>query len=216
MKKYLFVVLFATILFSCKKDPNTNSLINYYLYWGLGDSLQEKYNNDRKYEWYIDQINTGEYSSHNCGPTSVTMAIKWFNRNFNKTPQDARAVYKPNGEDWSTNDIINYLNLNHVNNITIKLDSINQLKSELRDSNIVILCVDMYYIRYTAVNNYRVDKFYYTPLTFGHFIIIKGYLIVDNRLFYEVYDPNSWGSVYDDNTYKGKNRYYRSEDIDVQ
>ena len=42
---------------------------------------------------------------------------------------------------------------------------------------------------------------------------MKGYKIVDDEVYYEVYDPNSFGMRYDNDTLKGINRYYRSEDL---
>ena len=60
------------------------SLIRSY---GLGKTLADEVSNDVDYEWYLDQFNTGEHSLLNCGPTSVTMAIKWFDQNFTGKPR---------------------------------------------------------------------------------------------------------------------------------
>ena len=43
---------------------------------------------------------------------------------------------------------------------------------------------------------------------------IKGYKIVDNEVYYQAYDPFSFGVKYKSDTLKGLDRYYRSEDLD--
>lgn len=182
--------------------------------YGLGCVLEKGQSNNVNHAWYYDQGNTGPYSNVNCGPTSVTMAIKWANANFNKTPEDARKTYRPTGGWWYTSDIINYLNGHSIANYIINIDHINTIQSQLDLGNIAILCLDMYYIRAQKQEKWHVDKFYNTPNTgWGHFIVIKGYKIVDNKVYYEAYDPYSYGKKYWDGSIKGENRYYRSEDL---
>ena len=183
--------------------------------YGLGKNLYEGHSNNVNYDWYYDQLNSGIYYYNNCGPASVTMAIKWVDENFNKTPEDARNTYPCNGGWWYTKDIINYLNQYSVNNYTINIDHIDSIQSQINSGNIVILCLDMYYIRSQANDNWHVDKFYTTwPKGWGHFIVMKGYKIVDGEAYYEAYDPYSYGVKYSNDTLKGVNRYYRSEDLD--
>jgi hypothetical protein len=68
-------------------------------------------------------------------------------------------------------------------------------------------------VRYQSDSRSHADKFYYTDSTDGHFVIIKGYKEVDNEMYFEVYDPGSMGRAYDNWELKGKDRYYRSEDL---
>jgi hypothetical protein len=203
--------------FKDSSSVNIDLLANYYIKtWGLGNVLNAELSNNRDYEWYLDQMNTGTYASVNCGPTSTTMAIKWYNKDFPKTPADARNAYRSTGGWWYTSDIVNYLNDNGVNNRTINLTSIDLLKNELNAGNIIILCLDMYYITYNGNGEIRKDKFYTTTNTgWGHFIVIKGYKEVDNITYYEVYDPNSYGRKYSDTSLKGKNRYYSATDLNT-
>jgi hypothetical protein len=184
--------------------------------FGLGKELTAEHDNTVPYEWYFDQSLTGPASSVNCGPTCVTMATKWFNESFTGTPLDARNTYPMGGGWWYTNNIINYLNGKNVTNWTVPLSNMNIVKDEIDEGNLVILCLDMYYVSNGSSPDYRVDKFYNTNGTgWGHFIIVKGYKIVDNKLFFEIYDPYSFGNKYEDQTLKGKNRYYRSNDLDA-
>ena len=186
-----------------------------YGLWGLGNHLTEERSNNVNYEWYIDQGNTGTHSKVNCGPACVTMAIKWSNPNFTKTTEDARNRYHPNGGWWYTSDITNYLNDNHTSHYVSSLANTTSLINQLKDGNIAILCLDIYYVRYhTKAPEWRVDKFYSTtsPKS-GHFIVVKGYKIVDGQIWFEVYDPWSLNVRYQDGSLKGRNRYYRSEDI---
>lgn len=183
--------------------------------WGLGRNLESELSNNVDHEWYMDQMNTGVHSAVNCGPTSATMAIKWFYEEFTGTPEDARNTYVSSGGWWYTNNIIDYLNLHSANNYTIGLHNIDLLRNELDDGNIIILCLDMYQIRRSSVDEWRIDKFYNTNSEgWGHFIVIKGYKVIDGNTLYEVYDPYSFGDSYSDETLKGKDRHYRSEDLD--
>jgi hypothetical protein len=57
--------------------------------YGLGKNVSYKHSNNVNYDWYYDQYNTSlDYYNVDCGPTSVTMAAKWANENFNRTATD--------------------------------------------------------------------------------------------------------------------------------
>ena len=181
---------------------------------GLGKTLGQEKDNAVPYGWYFDQNNTGSFSLINCGPTSVTMAVKWAQEDFAGTPQDARNTYRADGGWWYTYDIISYLQDYDVNNWTANLSNMNVVRNEIDNGNIAILCLDMYYVKEATTTTFHVDKFYKTDgPEWGHFIIVKGYKIVDGNTFFEVYDPYSMGNKYDDGAYKGLNRYYRSDDL---
>ncbi|MDR0661139.1 MAG: C39 family peptidase [Prevotellaceae bacterium] len=182
--------------------------------FGIGKELQAEKSNNVSYDWYIDQGYTGTYSGLNCGPASVTMAIKWVDESFSKTTEDARHALRPQGGWCYTSDLIQYLNNHQISNYTVALSNVSDLNQYLDAGNIMILCLDMFYIRNEQQANYHVDKFYATnSAEWGHFIVVKGYKKVDNNVFYEVYDPYSFGKKYDDNAIKGKDRYYRHTDL---
>jgi hypothetical protein len=187
----------------------------WYRVYEMAKIVQTSVANDVKHDWYISQHKTGVHSSVNCGPTNVTMALKWVYPDFNKTVEDARNTYHPEGGWWYTNDIIDYLNLCGVSGriIPFGINKSSDLMAELDNGNIAILCLDMYYIRnQTKGIQWPVDKFYYTDIDWGHFIVVKGYKIADRHILFEVYDPAS-SMTYSDGTYMGKDRLYRSEDI---
>ena len=198
------------------KIVSTNNAVT--LQWGLGGfQTQSKFNN-RTYNFYIDQKNTGTYSSVNCGPTATTMASKWSYSAYNKTAEEARAAYRPTGGWWYTSDIHSWLVDNGIPHRFISL-SVNAsstqaiLKEKLDSGKVVILCVDMDKIRNGPADNRRIDKFYSTTPGWGHFILAKGYRKVEGEFFYEFYDPNSWGQIYTTGELKGLDRYYRTSDV---
>src|SRR4051812_35758980 len=88
---------------------NTNSVS-----WGLGHFINSSVSNEKSYNWYIDQSTSGNFAPLNCGPASVTMAIKWADPDFTKTALDARLAYQASGGWWFTSDIDAYLTDNHI------------------------------------------------------------------------------------------------------
>jgi hypothetical protein len=184
--------------------------------FGLGKSVSSETSNDVDYEWYIDQSHSGAHSLVNCGPASVTMAIKWFDKSFAKTAEDARDMYHPGGGWWYTNNIIDYLNEHSVTNRTIVLDQISRLKTEIDEGNIVILCLDMFFVDKFKDPEYHINKFYHTNGPgWGHFIVVKGYKVVDGVVLYETYDPYSFDNSYLSGGLKGKDRYYSAANLDA-
>lgn len=179
--------------------------------WGMGKSETEYYHNDKDYNWYIDQGNTGPASGNNCGPTSVTMAAKWYNKDFSKTAEDARNMYPNDNGWWYTNNIIDYLNYYKIPNTTLRFNDYTQLESIIKDGNIAILCISTAYFKFNGNSRQRVDRFY--SYASGHFFVVKGVRKVDNETYFEVYDPNNWNAKYSDNSPKGKNRHYRASEI---
>jgi hypothetical protein len=187
----------------------------WYRVYGMGPSIQSFVDNDVKYDWFIDQ-NTSMYYYSNCGPASVTMALKWVYPDFDKTTDDARNTYFMDGEGWYTNTMIDYFNLYKANITIIPFgeNKSNDLMAELDKGNIAVLCLDIYYIReQTKGIQWPVDKFYHNAQAgAGHFLVVKGYKVVYGQVLFEVYDPAS-SMRYSNGTYMGKNRLYRAEDI---
>lgn len=185
---------------------------------GFGSFLQQVASNNCSYPWYMDQAYTGPYSFDNCGPTAVTMVCKWADSTFTKIPEDARKAYRSSGGDWYPDDITFYLRDNKIPNSTLELPATTEgvmqtLKRQVDLHQLVIVCLEMYSVRYNGDAHSHIDRFYTINPGVGHFIIVKGYKEVDNKMYFEVYDPNSITVTYDDGTLKGKDRYYRAEDL---
>jgi hypothetical protein len=186
--------------------------------WGLGSFQQDSRFCNKTYSWYYDQKNSGTYASINCGPTSTTMASKWADPTFTKTPLDARNTYGSSGGWWSTTDVHNYFLLYSIPHTfytltTTAATNIDFFKVRIDYGNIVMLCLDISYVRDGPRDDKRIDRFYNSSVGSGHFILLKGYRQVGGSLYFEVYDPNSWGSTYSTGALKGIDRYYRAEDL---
>ena len=192
------------------KKPKTEMFAE----WGLEGTLVSYVSNERSYEWYIDQGSTGPCSGVNCGPASSTMAAHWYDSSFTGTTQDARNEFYNNGGWWYTSDINAYFTNHGIAHSQRSYSSNTEITGQIDRGNIVLLCLDMYYITYGNVSGKRVNKFYNTSGTgWGHFLLVKGYVQTSSKLYFEVYDPYSMGRKYPDGTPMGKDRYYDSNDI---
>lgn len=189
----------------------------YSLNWGLGHIVKKLVSNNRDYEWYIDQANTGPYSSVNCGPSSVTMAMKWYDSTYTKTAEDARNFSPTLGNLWYPSTFTNYMSVNNIPFIHLRLNDDTKATSdlmlkELDKGRILITILYSNFIPFGGTGNRRVDRYY--DWGNGHCIVIKGYAQVDGEYFFQVYDPWDYGAVYsDDGSLKGKDRYYRATDV---
>lgn len=204
----LLIIVFSIIIVGFIKviDAKTN-LKTINPSWGLGTNVTEAVSNNRDYDWYIDQFNTGESSAVNCGPTSIEMAMKWKNKDLSITAEDIRNKYllqDDNGMELS--QIASCLKENSVNIRFLYDVTEEKLKNELKAGNIVIVGMNMSYISYNMVNEERVGKYFEGD--YFHYIVIKGYKVVDDKLYFETYDPGSFNYKYIDGTPIGKDRYY--------
>ncbi len=189
--------------------------------YGLGNTLHAAANVDKGYTFYFDQYGSGTHQYLNCGPTVTTMTIKWGYPSFAGTPEQARSAIHPNGGWWYTNDIANYLVQNGVNITYADLKDISDREYADRLIDIIdkgylaTLCLDMFYVVKDADEDKRTNKFYTTNAKdWGHFVLVKGYKVVDGTVWLEVHDPYSIGKRYDsDNQYKGENRYYEAVEL---
>lgn len=193
--------------------------------WGLGHTEEEYVDNDnRSYNWYIDQYDTGQYYFENCGPSVATMACRWSDSSFNRTAQQARDTLKPNGGWWVIDmpgneaDMNDYLEMYGIpyggrDCSSNTEDMTGKMKQDLRNGRIIILCIDSSYITENYDSGERTGKPYSTSRGSGHFIIVKGFAIVDGQTYFEVYDPANGGKTYSDGTPMCKNRYYSDNDI---
>jgi hypothetical protein len=179
--------------------------------YGLGENLSYEHSNNVNYDWYYDQYNTSpDPFNINCGPTAVTMAAKWANENFNRTATDVSNNFMES-HYWNSHDITCFFDQYSINYYIINLNQIDSIQRQINLGNIAILEVFMPRIRKEENVKWHINKF--NNLNGYHYIIVKGYKIVDNIVYYEVYDPDSFGMCYDNGTLKGIDRYYRGDDL---
>lgn len=187
--------------------------------WGLGGFISEFQSNDRSYDWYINQGNTGPFSSVNCAPSSVVMACRWNDEEFPYSVVDARSMYHPEGGGWYTSDIDDCLTDFNIHHQIIELaesweETSALIREQLDSGNLLMVCIDIHYLQYCSESEWHIDRYYKTiQLGTGHCIVIKGYIIVDGILYFETYDPVGDNYKYSDGQFMGKDRYYRSKDI---
>jgi hypothetical protein len=186
--------------------------------WFGGQEVNYYVGNNRDYNWFIDQGETGEHSNNNCGPSSAVMALHWLDESFSETAEDARNKYLLQGGWWSTNTVQTYFKGHNVDygfiffNSDDKESGIIEMKETIEDNSIILLCVDMGYIPVDPRVDMRINRFY--DYDDGHFIIVKGYVEVDDDSYFEVYDPNNWGQTYpNDGTPRGKDRYFSADSL---
>lgn len=179
---------------------------------GLGKYMTEKVSNNREYSWYVDQAETGEYSSTNCGPASAEMLGKWVNENFKGYAEEARGLHYGDDGGWFTEDVQNYLKSYDVESRMVLNVTKELIISELDKGNIMLLGIKVGEISLNEDSSEEhTGRFYW--VTSGHFIIVKGYIVADGETYFEIYDPNSWYETYSDGTYKGKDRYFKAEEV---
>ena len=175
---------------------------------------------NKAYNFYYDQFDGSTYQAINCGPTVTTMGIKWADSTFTGTPRFARSLIRPQGGWWFTGDVQNYLSQNGISNNVDTLTNIDSLvKTNIDHNNLVILCLDMYYVPQNLIESQHTQKFYGTgSVGWGHFLLVKGYMQLSVGFYLEIYDPYSDGIHYpgfDNTQIKGRDRYYLADDIQL-
>ena len=164
----------------------------------------------RSYEWYFDQLIGGD-----CGPTAAVMAAKWVDSSFSRTAQEVRREITPGystTEWWYTSDIESFFIKYGIDHSIRKGVTSESLKAQLDNGNIILLCMDTSFITRNYDSTSHFGRFY--DFAGGHFLIVKGYMTgSDGKLYFEVYDPNSFGDTYSDGTLKGKDRYYLASEL---
>jgi len=187
-------------------------------YFGVGGNILNQKSLNKTYDYYVDQFDGSTFQAINCGPTVSTMAIKWADSTFTRTPLDARNEILPGGGWWYTGNIQNYLSEHSINNSVDTLaDLPGLIKQSINNGDAVILCLDMYSVPYNPLIYEHTQKFYTTLAAgWGHFILIKGYRETNTNFYLEAYDPYSGGLRYTalggDQLF-GRDRYYRADDI---
>jgi len=163
----------------------------------------------RKYDWYLDQSITGEYSNVNCGPTCAVMAAKWYDENFKMTVEEAREqipndvdeAYASVKDGWNINTMRTFLDSENIPHEIYRGISYDDIVRQLNMGHIMIVSVDMKYI-------------YKTEESVFHYIIIKGIRTVEEEEFFEIYNPFSHHvRTFSTGELIGKNCLYLCDDV---
>ena len=173
--------------------------------YGLGKNLSAEHSNNRSYEWYIDQ------GVMNCGHTCAAMIHRWLNPSSTKTVEEISNTYPP----WSLFKMRDYLRDNEIDYVVTKLFNEIYLKDVLNQGNVALLAIDLFGVRKAnaSKSEWRIDRFFPVRPNSWHWIIVKGFKIVDEKIWFEVYDPGSGGVIHPDGFLIGRDRYYGGEDI---
>ena len=212
----------VTLTLSSSKSPQTLTfkiiVENEMQFFGLYGTMVNQKSLNKSYNFYYDQFDGSAFQAINCGPAVTTMAIKWADSTFNKTPAYARSLIRPQGGWWFTGDVSSYLGENGISSSTDTLVNIDSLvKTNIDHNNLLIFCLDMYYVPQNPVDYQHTQKFYEAgTVGWGHFLLVKGYKQVSTGFYLEVYDPYAHGVHYpgfDNAQIKGRDRYYLADDI---
>lgn len=225
-KRYFIIIplcvatLIATLNYYIKNHIPVESIDES---WGLGKIVTESVSNNKDYEWYVDQRNTGVYGDINCGPAVIEMVDRWKNKQCTLSAQYIRDKVL-NNEDGTPLAIVNsvfkdsnikFKNMKNYANPSL-FKSVDEvlaecIKKEIKAGNIVIVGLDTGALTWNTKMEQRCGKYY--DWNSDHWIIIKGYKIVDKKLYFEVYDPWGSGWKYKDGTLWGKDRYYLAKEV---
>lgn len=129
--------------------------------------------NERPYDWYTNQLETGEYAAVNCVPSCVKMAAVWKNPDSTVTVEKLRERIPANGIGWSGKQLVLALRENGINPIERNPATISGIKEDLDNGCIIII---MY-------NEGGANE--------GHAVVIKGYRQSAAGLWFILNDPFS-------------------------
>lgn len=165
---------------------------------------------EREYDWYIPQG-----YDHNCTVFSGLMAAKWAGHSINRTAADLREEFSPDITEggWFPGILSRFLNSYDINHRIKYIITKNKLINQLSNGNIVIIHINPTFI--ARSNDEESDYgLYYEPFFTNHVVVVKGYKTGDDgKIYFEVYDPWYSDLTNTDGSYKGKNRYYLSDEL---
>lgn len=149
--------------------------------------------NDRDYDWYRSQHDTGEYSSVNCMPTISAMAIIWRDEHSPVTPEALRNLFLPKYKSgWWLEQVKDSLTAYEVGfaHKSVKLED---MLADLDAGNILLL----------QFSEAAPDKS-------GHCMVIYGYEKVGDSVNFIVHDPDVYNGTRSDGNPAGKGLHINS------
>lgn len=216
IKKILLWILVSTMLISSFTIANYMSFENrksrMLSKWGLGKIEQEHISSNRDYDWYLGDKNKGVHQDRNCAFIGAAMAMKWYDSTIDADIAELRQRYKSDGGGLYLDEVSEVLRDYNIGHYISRGNNPELLKRHIREGRIILIGIDMSHISHNRIMEERVGSFYKHFLY--HMVIIKGYRIVDDNLYFEIYDTSHHGyQRYKDRTYKAIDRYYLSEEV---
>lgn len=126
--------------------------------------------NDRPYDWYLRQEETGPYSIDNCMPAATAMILRWVYPENQATVEEMRGLAPMDGEGWYPEQVSDILERERVEFETPYI--------ALED---MLAALDAGHILLALLNEGA----------FGHCVIIKGYERQGAGLWFLTHDPAS-------------------------
>ena len=129
--------------------------------------------NERPYDWYVYQQESGEYSAVNCMPSCVEMAMRYQGLSNVPSAEKLRKDNPLDGRGWhdvTAENAMRQYGLKFTDSSDVKLDKMINL---LDSGNIL-------YVMYRELSSEE-----------GHAVIIKGYWKLGNSVSFILSDPNS-------------------------
>ncbi len=198
---------------------------DYTASYGLGNWLTAGLSNNgnSSESFYMEQQHTGTYSDENCGPACAAMALKWYDPRYAGGVEGARSSAVTSEIDggtwWYPRDVFNFLYNNGIDAYYWNFDGaseegfINTIIDLLEQGNLCIVCLNTGNLTEQTVLNHEYHTNRYYTGGNGHFLLIKGYRIVNGTVWFEVNDPWGIDLKYKDGSYYGENRYYLGSDV---
>ncbi|WBW98237.1 hypothetical protein [Oceanirhabdus sp. W0125-5] len=190
-----------------RKNMITDEICKNYF---LGEKVIFSKQNDISMNWYrgIDNLNDQYYL--NGAHHTILMMLDWLYSDKQQFKHRPIHMFSENDRltDRSVKKAISAYSehsLYPAEDITEEL-----ITHNLNNGHILILKINPSDIS-PQTNNKSHKNIYYNGTE--HYIIIKGFAIIDNCLYFTTYDPFSLNDQYTDGSYKGKNRFYQASDI---
>ena len=166
---------------------------------------------DKYFDWYINQLYTGEDAFINCGPAVAVMAARWHNPDFTGTVEEARnSQPDTRGKWWFYRNIRIYLEANNIDITYLSSFTINKAIEHLDKGRIIIANIKCGDISFRN-DETQIGRYY--QYDSGHFIILKGYTEIDDIKYFIVYDPFTIYDYRSDGTPKGKDRLFNASEV---
>lgn len=155
-----------------------------------GDKYIKSYRlNDRPYDWYVDQGQTGKFSDKNCLPSTIEMAAKWIDQSSTIKAEKLRDEYHPDGEGFYESDLTEVLSDKKFDFTRFYNVSKQNLMKELDKGNLIITC-----LKTEGIPQKEKTDLFYQGSDVGHALVIYGYVELENgETFFLNMDPLGFG-----------------------